>query len=227
MKGAYQPRHNVHHGITVAQDGYGVTFASPDVYTHEIRPAAPLARESTQTVILSALYRKVDELGLKGGSIGFSRIEAGMPRRWQLRYSLMPWKSAVDPVVEERKGWEASTPMVGRLVEAGGGSVKLDKPVSMLSVDRPGIMAYALKASEWNDGFILKLREFAGKPATAVVASDALRLSGAVPVDLVERRAGSGVDSSRGTVRVRMGAHELKNIRLRIEPRRPAGSGKR
>ena len=214
------PRHDVHHGITMSQGDYGITFVSPDVYTHEIRPAASLAAESTQTVILSAFYRKVDQLGLKDKAVGHSRIEAGMPRRWQMRYSIAPRSGGFDPVADERAGWEACTPMVARMVPAADGAIVLKESVSFLSVDAPGVMAYGLKVSESGDGLILKLREISGTPVTAALSSDLLSFSGAGSVDLVERDTGERLATRNGKTRVRLGANELKNIRLRMEPRK-------
>ena len=233
VNGSYLPKANLHHVANLALPGYRLNFASPDVNTVELRPAAPLSHESTQTTILSVFHRKIDEVSLTSGTIGQSRAEHWGNARWTIRYAIEPRSGAFDPVADDRFGWEACTPLMatvaGHPSGSGGTALALDRPVSLLSVDAPNVVVFDLKRAERGDRFIVKLHEMAGKSATTTLSSQVLDIVKAAPTDLVERnlprgtKAG-GITLRDGTATVALGPNETACYRVDFAPKRGSTS---
>lgn len=163
LPGSYRGSHCIQHALDVSESGYGVVFATPDVYTHSFGNMQTTWGSTTVTdpAIFSKFTRYGDEVELKGGSIGQANPEIGSPQQWDLHYSFRAHQTGFDPVREGRFGWEVCSPMIARLIPAGEGEIS-GASASFLSVDQQGIVLACLKKADFGTGLILKMHELSG-----------------------------------------------------------------
>ncbi len=199
-------------------------FASPD-------------GSSTGTLIVADFFRKIDFHRLKGDAVGRPNVEPGAPRRWTLRFSLVPLAGGSHPVAEHQTGWEVCAPLIaGKLGDwtgsgaakssaatapAAKGSLADAKAVSLLSVDSSSVAVFDLKAANLDDGVIVKIREMGGENASAILSSSLFTIRSAVETNRVEHDLGNPPFPIRdGKVTVSLRPYEIKCLRLELVPTR-------
>jgi hypothetical protein len=154
-----------------------------------------------------------------------TNFKAAQDGRVSFRYSLTSRAGGRDPIASTRFGWETHHPLEAVWLAPGGGTVSAGTALSYLGVDAPGVVLQALKKAEDGDGWVLRLREVAGRPSDA-------RLSGALiepgatlePVGIAED-AIPGAPLLDAGAPIRVPAFAIVTLRLR--PARAGGAGPR
>ncbi len=115
-----------------------------------------------------------------------------------------------------RSGWELSTPAMAVVSE--GGSGELPPMGSFATVSPDNVMITEFKMAEDGDGYIVRLYEASGKPATARLEFPLFKLSGAWLADGVER-VQSPMEIKNGIVTIDLAPFEVKTIRVKLNAR--------
>ncbi len=100
-----------------------------------------------------------------------TNFKAAQGGRIAFRYSLTGRAGGRDPVASTRFGWETHFPLDAVWLREGSGGTLPAGTASLLSVDQPNIVIQAFKKAEDGDGWIVRLREIAGRAAEVRLAS--------------------------------------------------------
>lgn len=100
-----------------------------------------------------------------------TNFKAGQGGRIAFRYSLTGRAGGRDPVASTRFGWETHVPIESVWLKEGSGGPLPAGAASFLSVDQPNVVIQAFKKAEDGDGWIVRLREIAGRAAEVRLAS--------------------------------------------------------
>ncbi|MCI0587377.1 MAG: glycosyl hydrolase-related protein, partial [Planctomycetes bacterium] len=129
---------------------------------------------------------------------------------FEFRYAVLPhqgdWRDAEVP----RRGVEFNSPLEAWIEPAHGG--EWPAVHSLLSVEGPGVIASAFKKAEDGEGFVLRIHEAHGRPATARVTLpfEAKRVE---ETDHLER-GGRDLGVRGATFEVAVRPHEVRTLRL-------------
>ncbi len=130
------------------------------------------------------------------------------------RYDIVS-AASFDPPALSRVGWDAMTPLESDLVNAAFTRGPLPATqASILQIDNPNVALTTWKRAENDDGSILRLVEFSGKPQPVHITSAFFKISGAWNCSLLEER-GSSIAVSESGIDVSLSPFEIKTIALR------------
>lgn len=128
----------------------------------------------------------------------------------EISYSLYPhsgdWRSGHTP----RRAYELNNPL--RAIQVNAHRGKLPSARSFLAVEPSNLVVTALKKAEDGMGLILRFYESEGSPVTATIRTT-LPVKHWRETNLVERDIGPA-HKVVGPIRVRVGKHEIKTLRL-------------
>jgi len=145
-----------------------------------------------------------------------TNFKAAQGGKIDLRYALTSRAGGPDRTASSRFGWEVHAPLVAAWVPAKNEG-PIEKPEgSFFSVDAPNVIIQAVKRAEDGTGIVIRLREIAGKPANAKIASP-LFLTDTVTLaftDIVENEISSS-SVPRDAVVVPMKPFEIQTIKIR------------
>lgn len=219
LAGSYIGAHTPQHGVDLSENGYGVTFATPDVFSHSFGGIqTPGYTPSLAPTVYSRFIRYGNECKLKGGAIGTVNAEPGTSPRWDIRYALRSHTRAFDAVAEARFGWEVCTPASARYVTAAANAKLITDSCSFIRVDKPNVVISSVKRADFGAGLILTLQEIGEQPMTEVmVQSDVLsfnRVTETTPLETDLQDLPLDTSSIRTSFAVSVKANEQKTLRL-------------
>lgn len=223
LAGSYIGSYEIQHCIDASERGYGVTFASPDVFSHSIGSLqATDYAPSTSFTIFSRFIRYIDESNLKGHKLGVTDTEPGAPARWNLLYSIRPHRRGFDAIADARFGAEICTPFVARFVEPARHASSPPAALSYFSVNYPNVAITGVKQADFGKGMIVRLEEMAGEQAAAVrMRSDAFQFDSAVVTTPLEADTPAKLPITwNGSIALSMKPHEVKTLRVFLKARR-------
>lgn len=223
IEGSYRSAFGIQNCLDLSEAGYGITFATPDVYSHAFGGFQNSSFPPSNPTVVSTFIRYGDEADLVGTDVGYVIDEPGAPPQWDMRHSIRPHARAFDPAAEARFGWEVASPLQGRELVSAPGGVFTSAAQGFFAVDAPNVLITSVKKADFGTGLIVKLQEIAGASSTAVtLSSDLLGFNTVQAVTPLEENIGSPLPLKAVTVfppkevAFTMAAREIRC--LRIEP---------
>jgi len=129
-------------------------------------------------------------------------------------YSLLADSSHAPPSTIVRRAIELGEPMVARLTDRHHGA--MTSSTSLLSVSPSSVIVCGLKRSEGGSDLTLRLYDVDGT-ASVVCIMPSCKTMGYVETDLLERKTGSPITTDSVEQEIKVGKHEIKTIKLKLE----------
>jgi len=135
------------------------------------------------------------------------------------RYSMTSHEGSWAQPAVVRFGWGLSSPLIAKFFNADSDGY-LPRTLSFFGLDEENVKILTVKAAENGDGFIIRLFNNTGEPATAKVKIPILTDIQASLTDLAEREI-EALDCENNSVTVDIGPFDLVTIHVNGEPTYP------
>jgi hypothetical protein len=152
-----------------------------------------------------------------------TNFKAAQGGRVVFRYGLTSRKGGRDPVASTRFGWETHQPLEAVWLAPGGDGPAAEPSLSFLGVDQPGVAVQALKRAEDGDGWVVRLREIAGRAVDVRLSGALFKPGSTLEPNGIAEDAIPGASAYAPGAPIRVPAFAIVTLRLR-EPKAD-GSG--
>jgi len=195
------------HFVDLSQAARGVTVSGRDAPFFQSGNSTPLQLDATTPTIRAALgFSPADVGSVLPGQGG----ETEFPSSFALRTH-----GAYDAAAAMRMALEHQNPLVSAPVTGGGGSPLPQATWSLLTIDDPGVLAWAVKPAEegLSSGIVLRAWNLSDQSKPVAVAMPSFPIVGAHTITHIETEIGTATVSN-GTLIDNIGRQQMKSWRL-------------
>lgn len=215
----------IQHGACLSSGNFSLDWTNREAFVLEFEHihALDATFSPARATLISRFIKKEDEAKFEDGSLGLFDAEPGATSLIEMHYAFRTLPENFDATRTARFGWAFGNPFETHYFSNTSTSAFPDSGLSFFKIEPSNVFLVNVKRAEKNDGLILRLLEWEGRPTLARISSDYFDWHAASRTNAVEQDQQTLGTSAAG-VQIQVGAHEMATVRANLSATRSRNS---